>query len=67
MLDVIKITLNGKEFEVEANSVSQGIKLIREQQESNKLGFSDVQEMKWAKANGFADKAAWWAAEQLKG
>jgi hypothetical protein len=58
MLDVIKITLNG---------VSQGIKLIREQQESNKLGFSDVQEMKWAKANGFADKAAWWAAEQLKG
>ena len=63
----LKITLDGIEHEVDAGSVGEGIKNIREQQEATAKGFLSVQEMTWAKANGFATKAEWWEAEQKKG
>jgi hypothetical protein len=63
----MKITLDGTEYEVDAGSVGEGIKIIREEQEAEAKGFLSVQEMHWAKANGFANKAEWWAAEQKKG
>ena len=41
----LKITLDGIEHEVDAGSVGEGIKIIREQQEATAKGFLSVQEM----------------------